>query len=228
MRPGDEQLQAVGHFLSTEEKTNISVDRPDQYWQLRFFSPWNSVKQSSMFIIEKCPEDFFKRKISIPPPIKAAVSHDTWECRGHGGQKGCEEEEIVNPGKKGQESATKDKVQLPTPPAKPSCSSPLPPLRHPSPTRNQPDLLATEGTDTKGDTLPTSSLSVKQHLPLYLPEPSPGTQAPLSTSASTTSSSSGIRPLAMPASGARIPATAQSRGPWGAMHPPPQSYLAQL
>ena len=28
-------VQACGHFLSTEEKTHISVDGPDQYWQLR-------------------------------------------------------------------------------------------------------------------------------------------------------------------------------------------------
>lgn len=55
-------------------------------------------------------------------------------------------------------------------------------------------------------------------LPLYFPEPSPGKQIPLSTSASTTSSSRGIRPLAMPASEACIGATAECRGPWGVLY----------
>lgn len=64
-------------------------------------------------------------------------------------------------------------------------------------------------------------------LPLYFPEPSPGTQTPLSTCASTTSSSRGIRLPAMPASEACVGATAESPGPWGVL-PHIQSYLTQL
>ena len=45
-------------------------------------------------------------------------------------------------------------------------------------------------------------------LPLCFPEPSPGTQTPLSTSASTTSRNRGTRPPAMPVSEACISATA--------------------
>lgn len=64
-------------------------------------------------------------------------------------------------------------------------------------------------------------------LPLFLPEPSPGTQTPLSTSASTTSNRRGIRPLVMPASESCIGATAESRGPWGVLSHT-QSCLTQL
>lgn len=65
-------------------------------------------------------------------------------------------------------------------------------------------------------------------LPLYFPEPSPGTQTPLSTSASTTSSSRGILPPDIPAPEACIGATAaESRGPWGPLSHT-QSCLAQL
>lgn len=64
-------------------------------------------------------------------------------------------------------------------------------------------------------------------LPLYFPELSPGRQTPLSTSASSTNSNSGIRPLAMPASGACIGATADSQWPWGVLSYA-QSYLTQL
>lgn len=64
-------------------------------------------------------------------------------------------------------------------------------------------------------------------LPLYFPEPSPGTQTPLSTPASTSSSSRGIRPPDMPASEACIGATAERRGPWGVLSHT-LSYLTQL
>lgn len=65
-------------------------------------------------------------------------------------------------------------------------------------------------------------------LPLCFPEPSPGAQTPLSTSASSTSSSSrGIRPEDMLASEACTGATAQSRGPWGVLSHT-LTYFAQL
>lgn len=54
-------------------------------------------------------------------------------------------------------------------------------------------------------------------LPLFFPEPSPGTQTPLRTSTRSTSSSRGIRPLTMPASEACIGATAETRGPCGVL-----------
>lgn len=64
-------------------------------------------------------------------------------------------------------------------------------------------------------------------LPLYFPELSPGTQTPLSTSASSTSSSRGIRPEDMFASEACIGATAQSQGLWEVLSHT-LSYLTQL
>lgn len=64
-------------------------------------------------------------------------------------------------------------------------------------------------------------------LPLCFPEPSPGRQTPLSTSASSTSSSRGICPEDMLASEAWTGATAQSRGPWGVLSHT-RTYFAQL
>lgn len=63
-------------------------------------------------------------------------------------------------------------------------------------------------------------------LPLCL-DPSPGAQTPLSTSASSTSSSRGVRPEDMPASDACIRAKAQSQGPRG-VRSHTQTCLTQL
>lgn len=63
-------------------------------------------------------------------------------------------------------------------------------------------------------------------LPLCFPEPSPGTQSPLSTSSSTTSRSRSTRPPAMPVSEARISATAGWEGRGVLSHT--QSCLTQL
>lgn len=66
-----------------------------------------------------------------------------------------------------------------------------------------------------------------RQLPLCFPEPAPGTHSPLSTSASSTSSSRGVCPPAMPASKASTGATAKSRRPWGVLSQT-RSYLTQL
>lgn len=64
-------------------------------------------------------------------------------------------------------------------------------------------------------------------LPLYFPELSPGRQTPLSTSASTITSSRGILLLAMPACEAWMRATAEIRGPWRVLSHT-QSFVTQL
>lgn len=63
-------------------------------------------------------------------------------------------------------------------------------------------------------------------LPLYFPDPSPGAQTPHRTSISTSTSTSsrGICPRAMPASEACIGATAESWGPWMELYHTPWSY----
>lgn len=108
-----------------------------EYEDGHYLKKWYDMNHSQEQLVSNKPCHRLFSGMMVFALYKAVVSHDSWECRGHGGQRLWEADR--KSGKKAR-NATKDKVRLSTPPVKAPYS---PPFRHPLTTRNQPYLLVT-------------------------------------------------------------------------------------